>query len=43
MISIDSLFIFIKSWTNILDITLEVPEEIIGGAAVAKFQNKMYN
>ena len=33
--------IVIKSWTNILGITLEVPVEIIGGAAVVKFQNKV--
>ena len=33
--------IVIKSWTEILGITLEVPVEIIGGAAVVKFQNKV--
>ena len=33
--------IVIKSWTDILDNTLEVPEEIIRGVAVVKFQNKV--
>ena len=37
----NTLLLVIKSWTDILDITLEVPEEIIGGAAVVKFQNKV--
>ena len=41
MISGNTLLIVIKSWTNILDITLEVQEEIIGGAAVDKFQKKL--
>ena len=41
MISNYTLIVVIKSWKNILDITLEVPEEIIGGAAVVKFQNKV--
>ena len=30
------VIVVIKSWTDILDITLEVTEEIIGGAAVVK-------
>ena len=33
--------IVIKSWTDILGITIEVHVEIIGGAAVVKFQNKV--
>ena len=41
MISSNTLHIVIKSWTDILDIAFEVPEEIIGGAAVVKFQNKV--
>ena len=41
MISINTLLIVLKSWKNILDITLEVPEEIIGGAAADIFQNKV--
>ena len=40
MISSNTLLIAIKSWSNILDMTLEVSEEIIGGATVVKFQNK---
>ena len=41
IISSNTLHIVIKSWTDILDITLEVSEKIIGGAAVVKFQNKV--
>ena len=41
MIKGNILHIVIKSWTDVLDITLEVPEEIIGGAAVVEFQNKV--
>ena len=41
LISSNTLHIVIKPWTDILDVTLEVPEEIIGGAAVVKFQNKV--
>ena len=41
IIDSNTLLLVIKSWTDILDITLEVPEEIIGGAAVVKFQNKV--
>ena len=41
IISINTLHIVIKSWKDILDITLEVPQKIIGGAAVVKFQNKV--
>ena len=41
IISINTLLIVIRSWTNIFDITLEVQEEIIGGASVVKFQNKV--
>ena len=41
IIIFNTLHIVIKSWTDILDITLEVPEEIIGGPAVFKFQNKV--
>ena len=41
MISSNTLHIVIKSWTDILDITVEVSEKIIGGAAVVKFQNKV--
>ena len=41
IISSNTLPIVIKSWTDILGITLEVQEEIIGGAAVVEFQNKM--
>ena len=41
IVSSNTLHIVIKSWTDILDITLEVPEKIIGGAAVVKFQNKV--
>ena len=39
--STNILLIVIKSWTNVLDITLEVQEEFIGGAAVVEFQNKV--
>ena len=41
MIGSNTLHIVIKPWTDILDITLEVPEEIIGGTAVVEFQNKV--
>ena len=41
IISSNTLHIVIKSWTDILDVTLEVSEKIIGGAAVVKFQNKV--
>ena len=41
IISSNTQLIVIKSWTDILDITLEVSEKIIGGAAVVKFQNKV--
>ena len=41
MIRSDTLHIVIKSLTDILDITLEVSEKIIGGAAVVEFQNKV--
>ena len=41
IISINTLHIVIRSWTDILDITFEVPEKIIGGAAVVRFQNKV--
>ena len=41
MISSDTPHIVIKAWTDILDISLEVPEEIIGGAAADIFQNKV--
>ena len=37
IISSNTLHIVIKSWTDILDITLEVSEKIIGGATVVKF------
>ena len=43
LISSNTLHIVIKPWTDILDVTLEVPEEIIGGAAVVEFQNKVQN
>ena len=39
----ERICIVIKPWTEILDFTLEVPEEIIGGTAVIKFQNKVQN
>ena len=41
LMSSSTLHILIKSWTDILDITMEVQEEIKGGAAVVKFQNKV--
>ena len=41
MIISNTLHIIIKSWIDILDITLEVLEEIIEGAAVVKFQKKV--
>ena len=41
IISINTLHNVIKSWTDILDISLEVQEGIVGGAAVIKFQNKV--
>ena len=41
MISSNTLFNVIKSWKDILDITFKVPEKIIGGNAVVKFQNKV--
>ena len=41
MISRNTLHVVIKSWTDVLDITLGVLEEIIEGAAVVKFQNKV--
>ena len=41
LISSYALHIVIKSWTDISDITLEVPVEMIGGAAAVKFQNKV--
>ena len=37
----NTLLIVIKSRTNILDITLEVPQEIVGGTAAVKFPNKV--
>ena len=37
----NTLLIAIKSWRNILDANLEVQEEIIGAAAVVRFQNKV--
>ena len=37
IISSNTLHIVIKSWTDILDITLEVSEKIMGDAAVVKF------
>ena len=39
IISINTLLIIIKSWKNILDITFEVLEEIIWGAAVDVFHS----
>ena len=41
IISTNTLLIVIKSWTDILGITLEVPVEIMGAPAVVKFQNKV--
>ena len=41
IISSNTLLIAIKSWTKISDITLKVQEEIIGGAAIVQFQNKL--
>ena len=41
MISGNTLHIVIKSYTDILYITLEVSEKVIWGAAVVKFQNKV--
>ena len=41
IISSSILLVVIKSWKNILDITLEVIDEIIGGPAVVKFKNKV--
>ena len=41
MISSNTQHIVMKSCTDILDITLEVSEKIIGGAAVVKFKNKV--
>ena len=43
MITFNTLHNVIKSWTDVLCITLEVQKEIIGGAADAKFQNKVQN
>ena len=41
IINSNTLHIVIKSWTDILDITLEVSKKNIGGSAVVKFQNKV--
>ena len=41
MISRNTLLIVIKSWTYFSDITFEVLEEIIGGPAIVKFENKV--